>query len=59
MNNQQAGQWLDKEPRVDGKPRRWKPLEELDMDPSRVFIPQERRNLRPSDDTQLQDRTNI
>ena len=36
--NQQAGEWIDKEPRKDGKPRRWKPGEALPpIDPSRLI----------------------
>jgi len=32
-----AGEWLDKEPRADGKPRRWKPSEIITVDPKRVI----------------------
>ena len=33
----EAGEWIDKEPRTDGKPRRWKPGEVLTIDPSRLI----------------------
>jgi hypothetical protein len=36
---QEAGEWLDKEPRADGKPRRWKPGEVITVDPSRLISP--------------------
>lgn len=44
------GEWLDKEPRTDGAPRRWRPFEILTVDPSRIFT-QEQQNQRPSDNT--------
>ncbi len=35
---QEAGEWLDKESRKDGKPRRWKPGKPLPLiDPSRLI----------------------
>lgn len=33
----EAGEWIDKDPRTDGKPRRWKPREVLTIDPSRLI----------------------
>jgi hypothetical protein len=51
----EAGEWLDKEPRADGKPRRWRPFVART---SRQFIPQECRdrhpagNIQPRGDTQ-------
>ena len=32
------GEWIDKEPRTDGKPRRWKPSKIIEVDPSRVIF---------------------
>ncbi len=55
MCEQDNGEWLDKEPRADGKPRRWIPFEILTVDQSRVFT-QERRNRHPSGDTEPHDR---
>jgi hypothetical protein len=52
---QEKGEWLDKEPRADGKPRRWKPFEELTVDASLVFA-QERKTQHPSGDIHLRDR---
>jgi hypothetical protein len=51
-----GGEWLDKEPRADGKPRRWRPFEILAVEQGRVFT-QERKTQRPSDDTHPHDRT--
>jgi hypothetical protein len=36
----EPGEWIDKEPRADGKPRRWRPFEfeeGLIIDPSRLI----------------------
>jgi hypothetical protein len=47
-----TGEWLDKEPRADGKPRRWRPFE---IREARQFISQafqERQTQYPLDDTQ-------
>ena len=49
------GEWLDKEPRADGKPRRWKPSEILTVDESKMFIPT--RTQHPVDRTQPRENT--
>ncbi len=49
---QEAGEWIDKEPREDGKPRRWKPSEIITLDPSRVFFQAARTEPSPLDGTQ-------
>jgi hypothetical protein len=47
-----SGEWIDKEPRADGKPRRWKPAEIITVDPSRVIsLQEERTDQHPQDDT--------
>jgi hypothetical protein len=33
----ETGEWIDKEPRTDGKPRRWKPGEVLTINLSRLI----------------------
>jgi len=48
----ESGEWLDKEPRKDGKPRRWKPFE---VRQARRFIPQEHQTQRPSEDIRPHD----
>src|SRR5260370_20536930 len=48
----ESGEWLDKEPRADGKPRRWRPFEVRE---AREFISQtfqEYQTQHPLDDTQ-------
>jgi hypothetical protein len=39
FEKEEAGEWLDKEPRADGKPRRWKPSETRQ---AREFIKQDK-----------------
>jgi hypothetical protein len=49
----EAGEWLDKEPRQDGKPRRWRPFEVRE---AREFISQSSQGYQiqhPVDDTHL------
>jgi hypothetical protein len=50
-NQQETGEWIDKEPRADGKPRRWKPFETREAQEfiSQAF--QECQTQYPSDDT--------
>jgi hypothetical protein len=55
MTNQENGEWLDKEPRADGRRRTWKPFDILAVDPSRI-ITQEDKIQRPSGDIRLHDR---
>lgn len=47
-----TGEWIDKESRADGKPRRWKPSEIITVDPSRVIFQEERTDRHPLDNTQ-------
>ena len=53
-----VGEWIDKEPRADGKPRRWKPSEIITVDLSRVIFQEERTEQHPLDNTQLYVHTN-
>ena len=55
MCEQDNGEWLDKEPRPDGKPRRWRPFEIIAVDPSKIFNP--KKNQRLLGDTPPRDRT--
>jgi hypothetical protein len=52
------GEWIDKEPRADGKPRRWKPSEIITVDPSRVIFQEARTEQHPLDSTQPDAHTN-
>jgi hypothetical protein len=53
----ESGEWLDKEPRKDGKPRRWKPAEIITIDPSRLIsLAQEDTLLHRSENTHPHDR---
>jgi len=45
---QEAGEWIDKELRADGKPRRWRPF---NVREAREFISQECQTQHPLDDT--------
>jgi hypothetical protein len=54
----EAEEWLDKEPRADGKPRRWRPFETITVDLSRVIFQEEHRQQHQSGDTQPHDHTN-
>jgi hypothetical protein len=56
-HQQEAGEWIDKEPRADGKPRRWRPFE---IREAQAFISQDLQECQiqyPSDDTQPQSGT--
>ena len=55
---QEMGEWLDKEPRADGKPRRWKPSKIIKVDPSRVIFQEGPRKQHPLNNTQSHDHTN-
>jgi hypothetical protein len=46
------GEWIDKEPRADGRPRRRQPF---GMVRGAQFIPQDARDLRPSQSTHVPD----
>jgi hypothetical protein len=53
-----AGEWIDKEPRADGKPRRWKPSEIITIDPSRVIFQEGQTEQHLLDNTQPHAHTN-
>ena len=49
----ESGEWLDKGPPKDGKPRRWRPFETIMLGDRSRLITQERTLQHPSVDTQL------
>ena len=46
----EPGEWLDKEPRADGKPRRWRPFVVLTIPQDKIFSLAS--SERPFDDSQ-------
>ena len=42
FGKEEVGEWIDKEPRADGKPRRWRPFETRE---AREFIKQDKNKV--------------